>query len=65
MLEINALDALPYKAPEPVPAKDMEVVDEQTVEGQQKQQLPKAPKPKKADDILDPETDEEGQTSLF
>lgn len=65
VLEINALDPLPYEAPEPVPAEDMEVVDEQTVEGQEKQEAPKAPKPKKADDTPDPETDEEGQTSLF
>lgn len=56
VLEINALDPLPYEAPEPIPTEEMEVVDEQDVSA--------------TDDPEKPASDEdtsgeEGQITLF
>lgn len=67
VLEINALDPLPYDPPEPVPAEEMDVVDEETVSSEN--EIPEPAAKKKAKESgkngPDPETDEEGQTTLF
>jgi len=75
VLEINALEPLPYEVPEPPVTEDLEVVDEQTVSEPQvedkKTEAPKTPKtPKKSKKKTNPkkkDTDsgEEGQTTLF
>jgi len=53
VLEINALDPLPYEAPEPVPPAEMEVIDQEEV-GKET--------PEENDSS---EASDEGQTSLF
>ena len=55
VLEINALEPLAYEPPEPVPAEQMEVVDEQDVSSSDKDQEP-------TDAAAD---DKDGQTTLF
>ncbi|MEM7186752.1 MAG: DNA gyrase/topoisomerase IV subunit A [Bacteroidota bacterium] len=78
VLEINALDPLPYEAPEVTPPEEMEVVDEEAVgadisdAGEQDANAGKpepAEKPAPADDEKPegqpPEADEEGQITLF
>jgi len=59
LLEINALEPLPYEEPEKHEAKDIEVVDEENVTPEIKMA-----KSKKAKDSND-EDDKEGQTTLF
>lgn len=63
VLEINALDPLPYEAPEPVPAEEMDVVDEEDVssDASEEDEIPEDT----GDDEDSPKTDEEGQTILF
>ena len=57
VLEINTMDPLPYEAPKPVPARDMDVVDEEDVSGEPENPASKANE--KAD------SSGEGQTKLF
>ncbi|WP_034258437.1 DNA gyrase/topoisomerase IV subunit A [Altibacter lentus] len=57
VLEINALSSLPYDPPKPIPAEEMDVVDEEAV-------VPETTSEKK-DKEEEPPTDEEGQTLLF
>ncbi len=69
VLEINALDPLPYEKPEPTPAEEIEVVEEETVPPveEEKEVTPK-PKPNdNSDDDTgdDLKTDESGQGLLF
>ncbi len=69
VLEINALDPLPYDKPEPTPAEEIEVVEEETVPPveEEKEVTPK-PKPNdNSDDDTgdDLKTDESGQGLLF
>ncbi len=59
VLEINALQPLPYEAPEKHEAKDIEVVDEENVTP-----ASKTSNTPKADDD-DKDDDKEGQTKLF
>ncbi len=63
VLEINALDPLPYEVPEPVPAEEMDVVDEEDVssDASEEDKIPEDT----SDDEDSPKTDEEGQTTLF
>jgi topoisomerase-4 subunit A len=60
VLEINALEPLPYDEPEQHQAVDIEVVDEENVEPAKERKNPKPDsKPKEDDD------DDEGQITLF
>ncbi len=59
VLEINALQPLPYEAPEKHEAKDIEVVDEENVTP-----ISKTAKTQKADDENEDDS-KEGQTKLF
>lgn len=66
VLEINAMESLPYLPPEPIPAEDMEVVDEEEVNDEETADAFEnfendSPSAK----IDPPQIDEEGQTSLF
>jgi len=72
ILEINALEALPFEKPEPVVMTEIEVVDEENVVTQELSEAPaeieklRTEKPKNS--IKDKEADEdddEGQTTLF
>jgi len=83
VLEINAMEALPYEMPEAIPVDDLEVVDEENVTSEEikteepkpkeetttkeKEVAKKQPKEKPSEDKkdVDPDTGEEGQTSLF
>ncbi|MBZ0326225.1 MAG: DNA gyrase/topoisomerase IV subunit A [Altibacter sp.] len=60
VLEINALDSLLYEAPAPVPAEDIDVVDEENVVAENTSE-----KHKNASGDPEPPIDEEGQTMLF
>ncbi len=69
VLEINALEPLPYELPEPTVTEELEVVDEETVSKANSEDPPKE-KPKsekkkndKTDDAKN--SDEDGQTTLF
>ena len=64
---INLLDPLPYEAPEEIPAEEIEVVDEVTVEikkGEKETPISDA-KSSASDTDSNPEIDEEGQITLF
>lgn len=61
VLEINALDSLPYEVKAEVPANDMEVVDEETVVDSKEKDTKDS---KKSEDKTSNE-DGEGQTTLF
>ncbi len=70
VLEINALEPLPYQKPEPIETNEIEVVDEENVVTQELSVEPAKPeklrteKPKNTlKDKLD--NDDEGQTTLF
>ena len=67
VLEINSLDPLEYKAPEPSVAEEIEVVDEVNVESQTDNESSKIPSDQNKNNTNDPEPpiDEEGQTLLF
>ncbi len=60
VLEINALEPLPYDEPEKHEAIDIEVVDEENVEPTKENKKPKPNSKSKGDD-----DDKEGQTALF
>lgn len=80
VLEINALEPLPYDIPEPTIVEDLEVVDEESLIPKEKSEVvekeekhsekvikketPKE-KPSKDKKEIDPEIDDEGQTLLF
>ena len=77
VLEINALEPLPYEAPEEIPAEEIEVVDEEPVEVElkvtpeatsdttkKKERKGKVNKPK-PEDNGQPGVDDEGQITLF
>lgn len=63
VLEINALEPLPYEAPEPVPAEEIDVVDEEAVSSESSEENKKATK--KDGKTPDADADGEGQTKLF
>jgi len=63
VLEINSLEALPYSSPVQKDAKEIDVIDEETVSPEEVQPIPE-PK-EKASDTKESESDDEGQTSLF
>lgn len=71
VLEINAMDPLPYEVPKPREASEIEVVDEENVVTQELSVAPKEPpasdktstKPTDQEDVDD--DDEEGQITLF
>ncbi|WP_411767683.1 DNA gyrase/topoisomerase IV subunit A [Winogradskyella sp. A3E31] len=69
--QINVLDPLPYEAPETKPAQDIEVVDEESVSGDDEKpvEVELDPKPKRSDknkgDDDDSESNDNGQGSLF
>jgi topoisomerase-4 subunit A len=63
VLEINALEPLPYEAPEPVPAEEIDVVDEEAVSSESSEENIKATK--KDGKTPDADADGEGQTKLF
>ncbi|MEL6812381.1 MAG: DNA gyrase/topoisomerase IV subunit A [Bacteroidota bacterium] len=74
VLEINALESLPYEAPEEVPAEDIEVVDEEPVSAEIDTSEDTISKPTTSPasdetippkDIDPPAIDDEGQTTLF
>ena len=72
VLEINALEPLPYESPEPVVTEELEVVDEETVIQEKKKAAPqkdaKPPKKSAKNSKVDKDasdSDEEGQTTLF
>ena len=64
VLEINAMEPLPYEAPEALPAEDMEVVDEQDVSPAQQVEDDSKATDTAAEDAKD-DSGEEGQTTLF
>jgi topoisomerase-4 subunit A len=66
VLEINPLDPLPYEAPEPVAAEEIEVIDEEDVSPTEigpTKDGEGAPRPDSND--KEPPIDDEGQTLLF
>ncbi len=75
VLEINTMESLPYEKPEPIEAKEIEVVDEESVGSIEKQEVStskeKSIRPSaesdKAENQPNSENDdgEEGQTTLF
>jgi topoisomerase-4 subunit A len=64
VLEINALEPLPYEAPEPVPAEEIDVIDEEAVTSDSSEGKNENASPAKGDGPKG-ETGEEGQTTLF
>lgn len=60
VLEINALDPLPYEIPEPTPAEEIEVIDEEEISDDAA-----LTSDMDAVEDRDPPIDEEGQTMLF
>ncbi len=64
VLEINALEPLPYDAPEPVRAEEIDVIDEEAVTSDSSNGKDEKSSPAK-DDTSTGETDEEGQITLF
>ncbi len=66
VLEINSLDALPYEAPNPPQAEDIEVVDEENIsepkESSKKEKRASMGKDIEGDDVS---PDEDGQIPLF
>ncbi|PKA84082.1 topoisomerase-4 subunit A [Ulvibacter sp. MAR_2010_11] len=60
VLEINPLESLPYEAPEPVPAEEIDVVDEEDVSADDASNDNDT-----TGDDQEPPIDEEGQTMLF
>jgi topoisomerase-4 subunit A len=64
VLEINSLEPLPYTAPVPKDARDIDVIDEETV-SPVKQKEEEAPIEKAAKKKKKPQSGDEGQTSLF
>ena len=67
VLEINALDPLEYKAPEPILVEEIEVVDEENVQTQADDNASKKSSDNNKTDPNDPEPpiNDEGQTLLF
>ncbi|EPR69744.1 Topoisomerase IV subunit A [Winogradskyella psychrotolerans RS-3] len=67
--QINLLDPLPYEAPEEVPADDIEVVDEETIDKEVDGDTEAENKPQSdsssTDDDDDLEMDDKGQVTLF
>lgn len=63
VLEINAMDPLPYEAPKPLPAEEIDVVDEEAVSSEASEENKKSSKDEDNDPAAD--IDEEGQTKLF
>nr|WP_244593053.1 DNA gyrase/topoisomerase IV subunit A [Pukyongia salina] len=63
VLEINAMDPLPYEAPKPLPAEEIDVVDEEAVSSDASEENKKSSKDEDNDPAAD--IDEEGQTKLF
>ncbi|MCB0425282.1 MAG: DNA gyrase/topoisomerase IV subunit A, partial [Mangrovimonas sp.] len=57
---VNLLEPIPYNPPEDLPAQEIEVVDEETVEEPEEPEVDENPSP---DSNVEP--DEDGQTSLF
>ena len=57
---VNLLEPIPYNPPEDLPAQEIEVVDEETVEEPEEPEVDGNPSP---DSNVEP--DEDGQTSLF
>ena len=64
VLEINALEPLPYESPEPLPAEEIDVVDEEAVIPESTEVKKKKANPAN-DDSPAGESDEEGQITLF
>ena len=66
VLEINALSPLPYEAPEPIPAEEIDVIDEEDVnEDISKNEDRTSTSTNHKDSNDEPPIDEEGQTLLF
>jgi len=63
--QINLLDSLPYKAPEEIPADDIEVVDEEVVANDVKEVDSTTKPSSKGEASKDLDTDDEGQITLF
>ena len=59
--QINLLDPLPYEAPKEVHADELEVIDEETVESDETNDMPKS----KDESSDDSEKGGQGQTALF
>ena len=62
VLEINALESLPYEVPEMIPLEEIDVVDEETITSEKKEEKTNPTKSNKGDDTI---ADDEGQTLLF
>jgi topoisomerase-4 subunit A len=66
VLEINALESLPYTPPEAIKAEEMEVVDEENVSVDDSSETSKAKdEPTSSKDESTPQNGEEGQITLF
>ncbi len=67
VLEINALESLPFTPPEPIKAEEMEVVDEENVtEDETSETINTGKKPTSSkEDDMSSNNDEEGQITLF
>ncbi|NNF29751.1 MAG: DNA gyrase/topoisomerase IV subunit A [Flavobacteriaceae bacterium] len=64
VLEINALEPLPYDAPKPIPAEEMDVIDEEAVTSDTSKVKDKKSNPSGKDNPAG-DADGEGQTTLF
>ncbi|MAL59855.1 MAG: DNA topoisomerase IV [Flavobacteriaceae bacterium] len=65
VLEINALEPLPYTPPEPVKAEEMEVVDEENVTNDNASETKEKSTPSNESDDSTPQNGGEGQITLF
>ncbi len=65
VLEINALESKEYTPPKPVPADEIEVVDEEEVKSSSKGSTQEGAKSSNDEDDIPPHTDSEGQITLF
>lgn len=67
VLEINAMESLPYTPPEPTPAKELEVVDEEELDpqGEDLNDDKSLPEINTSSEDNTPKMDDEGQITLF
>jgi topoisomerase-4 subunit A len=67
VLEINARESLPYTPPEPIPARELEVVDEEELDpqGEDLNDDKSLPEINTSPDDNTPKMDDEGQITLF
>jgi topoisomerase IV subunit A len=67
VLEINAMESLPFTPPEPIPAEELEVVDEEELDNGEEETLDDDPLQARNSPPEDtpPRMDDEGQITLF